>query len=352
MSAFDRSKSLGGSDVAAICGLSQYRSGVHVKAEKVGEPLEKIVAEENRFIFWGLTNEPALRKVYASKNGLGTLYEKNGSLCIRWKKGCKIEIPEPKRHKDHPWAHASPDGIVTTPDGTWGLEIKTASQWKDNDWGLAGTGEKGVPHYYMTQVLWYMWVYGLDRWDVFVLIGGNDDRQYTIERTPDLEESIEKLTKGAERWWIKHIIEDQPVAYKGTPADMRAINTLHPEDVDEIVDAMPEVTQWAIEAAKCKRKIKEAEKSFDRYKTLITGYMGDAGTLDCEDVGKLTFKAPKPKKKTDWTAVAMRLYEMVADSMNFDDDDLKYLVLANTKETKGARRFSINRINFKGESNE
>jgi len=335
---FDRNKSLGGSDVAAICGLSKYRSGVHVKADKDGEPLEVIDPEDNRFIFWGLRLEDTLREVYAEKAGFKT-------PTGRWRKGFRIEVPEPKHHPEKPWAHASPDGIVTTPNGKWGLEIKTASEYVKTDWGPEGTDE--IPADYMCQVLWYLWVWNLKRWDVCVLIGGNDWRQYTIIRDEDVEKSIQKLVSFAEAWWAYHVVEDNSVPFKGSPADAKAISAMFPTDMDETVTAPEQVRKWVIEAAALHAKSKALKKEFESKRTLITGYMGDAGSLNCDTLGTLTYKAPKPKKTTDWRAVAMALASVLEDP-----SDIQLEVAKHQTESTQARRFLLSNIKPTGDSDE
>ena len=338
---FDRSKSLGGSDVAAIMGLSKYRSGMHVAAEKLGEPLEVVDPEENRFVYWGLRLESTLLDVYAEKVGLKT-------PTGRMKRKHSVVVPEPRHHESETWAHASPDGIVTTPGGSWGVEIKTASAYRAVDWGPEGSSE--IPAYYMTQCLWYMWIFDLDRWDLAVLIGGNDFRIYTIQRDEKVEGNINLLAVRARNWWIDHIVNGHPVPVKGTEADGKALKLLFPEGCDESVEAPEQVLGWVREHQKLKVTMKKDQAEIGRLHRLITGYMGDADTLDCGEIGDLTYKAPKPSEKIDWKVVLMKLIESeeVEDSGPLWEEAVKDA----TKEQKNARRLDVSNINTGEDSDE
>ena len=53
---FDRSSGLGGSDIAAIVGLSPYRSPLDVWAEKVGHP--SVISKDSLHLRFGTHLEP------------------------------------------------------------------------------------------------------------------------------------------------------------------------------------------------------------------------------------------------------------------------------------------------------
>jgi len=339
---FDRSKSLGGSDVAAIMNLSKYRSGNHVAADKRGEPLEVVDPGENRFIYWGLRLESLLLDVYAEKVGLKT-------PTGRMKRKHSVVVPEPRHHESESWAHASPDGIVTTPSGSWGVEIKTASEYVKTDWGPEGTDQ--IPDYYMTQCLWYMWIFDLTRWDLAVLIGGNDFRVYTIERNEKVEENINLLIVRARNWWTNHIVNGHPVPVEGTEADAKALAIMFPDGCDESVDAPDNVLGWVKQYNEGRVEMRELKKRQASLRTLITGYMGDANVLECGDAGFVSFKAPKPSMKIDWKSVVMRLHEMYRADAG-DDISIDPVIEDNTTYEKNARRLDVSKITNKGESDE
>ena len=177
---------LGGSSAAAAAGLSPFQSPYELW-QRLMAPTEHVV-KPNRYIYWGVALEPTIRMHYAVKHG--------------------VSVPDPGsdfgviRHPLHDWARATPDGLVTAPDGArWGLEIKTADAKQAHHWGKSGSAK--VPIQYKCQCYWYMWVTGLQRWDLVVLLGGNDYREYRLDW--DEVWAMNKLVYPCIRFWIDHV---------------------------------------------------------------------------------------------------------------------------------------------------
>lgn len=136
---------IGGSDVAAILGLSKWRTPLDVYNSKVGEVSDE---EDNASMEWGRRLGPVIRQAYSDKTGravecLGHIF----------------------RSGEHPFMIANVDGLCA--DRV--LEIKTSRSGAD--WGEEGTDE--IPEYYLTQVHHYMTVTRMELCDVAVLIGAS-----------------------------------------------------------------------------------------------------------------------------------------------------------------------------------
>jgi len=172
---------IGASEIASICNMNPYASPWDVWLRKTGQAPDQ---EENAPMEWGIRLEPAIRQKYA---------DETRSL---------IHVPrESLFSKEHAWARATPDGIVVNEPSTWPLptwkhllQCKNVGQWVGKSW------DGGPPVYVHLQEQWEMYVTGLARADVAVLIGGNDFRVYTVHRD---DKAISDLVTIAEAFWRK-----------------------------------------------------------------------------------------------------------------------------------------------------
>jgi putative phage-type endonuclease len=90
-----RRKGIGGSDVAAVCGLSKWKSPVEVWLDKTGQ-IEPEPAGEAAY--WGTLMEPVIREEFTDRTGL-RVRQVNALL----------------QHKRFPFMLANIDGIVNAP---------------------------------------------------------------------------------------------------------------------------------------------------------------------------------------------------------------------------------------------
>lgn len=170
----ERQKGIGGSDVAAILGMSPWRTPYQVWEEKT-TPIDETAAEDDRpALYWGRVLEAPIRQAYADKTGRTVTKPAEAFVSSKY-----------------PFMRANLDGIA---DDGRGVEFKTSS--KSDGWGEVGTDE--IPDYYMTQVQHYLAVTGVKTADVAVLIGGNDFRIYTVEADEELQALL--IERESEFW--------------------------------------------------------------------------------------------------------------------------------------------------------
>ena len=166
-----RRQGIGGSDIAAIIGVSQFKTALDVYLSKTTDQPE----QQGEHLYWGHALENPIIDRFVRDTGANV-----------------IRQPEMRHHPQHQWAIANADALIV--DGAGNpqaiLEIKTASAYKTKDWGSDGDN---VPIEYIAQVQWYMEIFNVDCAHIAVLIGGRDYRQYTIER--DRELAAEKALK-------------------------------------------------------------------------------------------------------------------------------------------------------------
>ena len=158
-----RRSGIGGSDVAAVVHLSQWRSAFEVFLDKRGElPLQ----EDNEPMRWGRILEPVIRHEYEETTGF--LVEPVPMLrCVK-----------------HPYMLANLDGLVSEHKRV--VELKTARTAEG--WGEDGSDEVPLP--YVMQVQHYLFITGFEVADVAVLIGGSDFRIMHIEPDRELQDML------------------------------------------------------------------------------------------------------------------------------------------------------------------
>lgn len=189
-----RQSGIGGSDIAAIIGVSPYATAYDVFQSKT-QPLNTDAMSE--FAYWGTVLEDTVAREFAKRSGLKV---QNVNFMMR--------------HPVHTFAVANIDraivnrdiaGNVRYKDGKLTtdqiVEIKTASEYVGKNWGNEDSDE--VPDQYQCQAQWYMGVTDTQVCHMAVLIGGNKYRQYRIERNQDL---IDVLFETAHDFWHNHVL--------------------------------------------------------------------------------------------------------------------------------------------------
>jgi putative phage-type endonuclease len=186
-----RRTGLGGSDLAALLGMDRYSSPWKLYLEKRGEiPHDLPRSEElERAALWGHLHERDIAEQFAVIHGLRT--RRIGTI----------------RNIHRPWMLANLDRqVVGCPDGPCPLEIKTRSLRKAGEWGESGDPD-GVPDREALQSLWYLAVTGYGHIHVAVLINGNDDRYYRLERDEKLLADLVAMAGG---FWQRIQAGDPP----------------------------------------------------------------------------------------------------------------------------------------------
>jgi putative phage-type endonuclease len=181
----ERKSGIGGSDAAAICGLSKWKTPLDIYNDKLST-IENNRDDYKEYIYFGSMLEPFIADEYALRTGK------------------KIEVSDGlKRHKDYPWMIANVDRLI---DGGKGiLECKTAGAFTSKIWGESYSDD--FPDEYLLQCAHYAIVCDPEYVDLAVLIGGQTFRIYHYKRNPNLEE---KLIIKEKEFWENHILKQVP----------------------------------------------------------------------------------------------------------------------------------------------
>ncbi|MGW5175848.1 YqaJ viral recombinase family nuclease [Streptomyces sp. NPDC004082] len=196
-----RADGIGGSEIAAVVGLSPHESRFslwHRKKGLIGP------VEESEEMYWGKEHEPAICRRFAREHP-------------------ELDVtPAPTYcHPDRPWQVANPDRHA----GPDLFEAKTARD--DTGWGKEGTSE--IPVHYRAQCLHYMDVTGARRCWVGVLIAGSEYREYAV----DYDEDEARILREAGARFMDDLAHDVRPDIDGHSATYQALREI-PDGLDPV----------------------------------------------------------------------------------------------------------------------
>jgi putative phage-type endonuclease len=218
-----RRNGIGSSDVAAILGVADHNTAVHVYRDKRGD----LVDDAGEAAFWGTVLEEPVAREWARRNR--SVIQRVGLVA----------------HTDEPWQMATLDRrVAECPMNrqvrtACALEVKCRSAFKASRW------RSDVPDDVLAQTTWQMRVTGYDHVHVAVLIGGNEFKQTVVHHDERMEAYV---LREVERFRTEHLLAgvepDWDLSKAAALLEMDAL--AHPERVGEIaVDEIGEVIEYA-----------------------------------------------------------------------------------------------------------
>jgi len=301
-----RQAGIGGSEMAAIFGLSPWDGPHGVWQRKKGIAPEK---EDNERFKIGRLMESPIAQLYADREGVAL--ERVEGLLV------------------HPSAP-----IVGTPDRVVkgkrkGVEIKTADPSQKMHWGDDGTDE--VPIQYVFQCATYMALTDFDEWDLAVLFGMSDFRIYRLKRDMELERAmIEKATE----FWNRHVLGDEEPPVDGSDSCSEWIGKKYPRVVSDLRDATEEETAIIAQLGEARVATRYAEAIEKELENKVKAMIGEAEGV-WSTAGKATWKKSKDSPRIDWEALAMSFMSRM------DDEARAEQIKEFTTIKEGSRRFNF-----------
>jgi len=260
-----RRKGIGGSDAAAVLGISPFRTARDLYFDK----LNIVTADD-------AGNWVAME--------MGTLLEDLVARIFSKKTGLKIfQRKVMFQHPLYPWMLADLDYLVELPDGTLAiLEIKTTNYNARDKWWY--NGDEIVPVYYEAQGRHYMCVMNIDRVYFCCLYGNNEDEVIIrhIDRDASYEEELIALE---DFFWHDNVLAKNPPPY--TESGDLIMESLHRnfgppvEDMAPIAITYPQFTKVArylelqSEKSLYDAEVTRLEAEMKRLKALIAADMGN-----------------------------------------------------------------------------
>lgn len=246
----ERKKYLGGSEAAAVIGLSKYQSALEVYLRKIGEGIE---VEDNEKMLWGRLLESVIAQEYARRTGYKVWHNAEYNHFI---------------HPKYPWMGCLPDAIAGDPDrGDGVIEIKTASEYVKHEWD-----DGNSPEQYLVQLYHNMAVCGFSWGALVVLVGGSDFRIHEYKADRDLMELI--IQKESD-FWNNHVMKRIPPDPSG--ASLNVLAKMYPKDAGtSIVLRQDEIGKAIHTYLDTKTALEALTKKNDDSKATIQAAMGEA----------------------------------------------------------------------------
>lgn len=205
-----RQKGIGGSDIAALCGINQWKSPLalwHEKTEKI-----KDNEEENLPAELGIYLEPFMKERFEK------WIKKEEGIDI-----VVVSVPYILQHKENPIALANLDGVLLHPDKLACLtEYKTTSEFFYKQWQ-----DDNLPDNYYMQTQWYLYVTGLEYCYLSFLIGNRKFAVLIIERN---QEVIDEMVEKADFFWKTYVIPKVAPAPSGDISSGEALKSMYPKE--------------------------------------------------------------------------------------------------------------------------
>lgn len=261
MQAVDRRRFIGGSDVAAILGISPWRTPLDVYLEKVDPRPEPTDPQRQRVLERGKRLEPYVLDMLAEETGL-------------------VVVARNQRYIDpeHAFLAAEIDAEAETGEN---IEIKTVSPFKAHEWGAEDSDE--IPVWYTAQAMHGLMVTGREVCVFGVLIGADEFRTYRVERD---DEVITALRERLVEFWAR--VQRREPPEPTTAADVLA---LFDKDTGRAVEASAEIIQAYNELRAVETEAKALKARADALKEQIQLYMRDAAVLTIDGRQVCTWKS-------------------------------------------------------------
>lgn len=285
-----RKQGVGGSDVAAIMGLSPWRTPAEVWLEKTGRVEPEDISDRPNVRF-GNIMEPVIGNWYREQFPAHRIRRVN-AVC---------------RSIARPWAQASLDYEVFDPERGWGvLEIKTA---RDNrDW------KDGAPDYYQTQIVHYMSVTGRAFADVAVFFRESAEfAHYHYDRD---DEDVAAVNAAVDAFWSNFVLDDVMPTLVGTEGEAKGLAELYGSFSPEVVrNDEAETLQLISDYQDAAMREKWATADKKKAATLLMGKIGEHKGLVCDTARVTWTRSPAERFDTKrFRADHPNLYQQYAST--------------------------------------
>lgn len=259
-----RASGIGGSEVAAICGISPWTSAFTLWAEKTKRiEREQLTSEAAE---WGTRLEDVIRDKFAESHPELKVYNDKSSWA----------------NVDRPWQLSNVDGFYEDALGNRGiLEIKTAAyedDWKDGEGGWI------VPQYYMTQVQWYLQTFGFTEAWVAVLFAGRKYVEIEVKANPFQQEMNLIEAERFRKYWL----EDKQPDWDGSSSTLETVRKMNP-DIDP--DNEHELGELGLQYLEEMEAFAVATERLNELKSRVLHAMGKAKRGTIEGAWRLTRQA-------------------------------------------------------------
>jgi putative phage-type endonuclease len=315
-----RADGLGGTDLAAIVGLSPWKRPIEIYEGKINPGGFPELDKE--LLFWGSALEPLIRERYAIRFDVDVTAPKDIAALFPRSKPWKdqtIVIGE------EPWMLGTPDGLM--PQFLCGWECKCSGR-KSDEWGTPGTDQ--VPEQYLIQVMWYMAVTGYKAWNIAVLFAGNSLQSYRVERDDGL---VKALIEAGRAFWNDHVLTQVPPPIDESEAYGRYLARKFSIGNGNLVPCTPDISEHALLLKMAQARKKEAEAAEQMEKNHLFALLGDSDGSKTE-LGKIGIVRSTPSVTTDYKTAFAELSAFVKGRAQDANEVIQRIIETCSKPTE------------------
>jgi putative phage-type endonuclease len=265
----ERRKGIGASDIAAVMGVSRWKTPYQVYLEKRKEANDFL---GNKIMDWGKRMEGPIRQWYSDTTGRTVIIPQK-----------EDGTPKILYHAKYPFLLASLDGYT---EDERVVEIKTS--YSSDGWGEPGSSK--IPDEYMLQVQHQMLVTGYHVADVPVSIHGGPPELYIVYEDKEMQDMI---LKAAIEFWGR--------VESGTPPDVTtygdAVARYGQSNAEGIIFASAEQLEYIKQLKDIKAQHNALDKQEEDLKMRLIVALGEqADTMvDLNEEVLLTYRLSKPR---------------------------------------------------------
>lgn len=249
-------RKLGGTDMAALMGLSDYGGPIDVYARVIGG-VER-------------TRTPQMRRGQLFERGIGQLWieEHHPDWALTWR--------TPTEHPTRTWQRFSLDFDVLGPDVPSIGDSKRCRDAGDRH-GPPGTDQ--VAHQELVQLTTYM--------EALRSVGEQVERAYLVVHDQRSDEILEwvvpyneelgaMIVEAGERFWREHVGPQVVPPITGSELARRYLESRHPRAKVPMRDASPEELDLALRLRVLQMQRSDADDEIERIRNTLMGHIGDA----------------------------------------------------------------------------
>lgn len=275
-----RRQGIGGSDVAAICGLSKFAGatalGVYLDKTGLVDP-----QGETEAMRWGNLLEEPIVAEFEHRTGLRVAHRQDRAV-----------------DPEHPWRRATIDGLVfERPHDVAELGLLEVKTTGDRDWD-------DLPDGYALQCQWAMGILGLERAWLAVLFRGQRLEVHELDFDPAVYAALGRIV---DAFWHDRVLAGSP-----PPPDARDLDAVRDAwrtrvDTGRRIEATPELLELASDWLDAVAFAKATEARADELEARLRIELGDAVALAADGVDLLTLKPQNTAARIDEKALRGRL---------------------------------------------
>lgn len=258
-----RREGIGGSEVAALVGASEYETTFSIWNTKIngGKDLGDMPAIE-----WGHRLENVVAEKTAEEIGMVSRFA--GGL---W------------ANRDEPILRVTPDRFATSPR-SWKaravIECKTAGDgehWESGVISPVSETTGSAPLGYQAQVQWQLGILGLKVGYLGCFLLGREREFFTVEVHFD-QDWFDEMVHAARRFWFDYVQTGEPPMHDlRHPKTEEMLKEQFPAVEKAAVDLPPDTEDWLREYHRLKAEAEKAQASVDEVKNFLRMWTADAG---------------------------------------------------------------------------